>query len=126
MDKQDKKIIKEHRIYLYRDNIRVYPYGDVGDDWLRIDAYRGTISAGYFLTNDQVVGFINISQKHNPELKDKTNRKGLLDVGNATEDFISIIQTFLAYIRQKPYHQYRIKLKDKKKQDIFRNGEVQN
>lgn len=125
LDKEDKLIIRDHRIYLYRDNIRVYPYGEPDDDWLRIDVYRGTISAGHFLSNDQVVGFVNISQKNNPKLKDKTNREGLIDEGNATENFITLLQTFLAYIRQKPYARYRKDIENKKDQDIFINGQVQ-
>jgi len=125
LDKDDKSIIKDHRIYLYRDNIRVYPYGEPDDDWLRIDMYRGTKSAGHFLSNDQVVGFVNISQKNNPNLKDKTNREGLIDEGNATEDFITLLQTFLAYIRQKPYARYRKDIEKKKTQDVFCSEQVQ-
>ena len=125
LDDKDKKIIKEHRIYLYRDNIRVYPYGEPEDDWLHIDAYRGTISAGQFLSNDQVVGFINITQKGNPKLKDKTNREGLIDDGDAADDLINIIQTFLAYIRKGPYRRYRLDIKRKKEQDLLKNGDVQ-
>ncbi|EMM70788.1 GHKL domain protein [Leptospira weilii str. 2006001855] len=101
LDREDKGLIKENRIYLYRDDIRVYPYGEPDDDWLKIDAYRGTISAGDFLSNDQVVGFVKITHVDNPNLKDKTNREGLIEEGNATDDFISIIQTFLSYIRKK-------------------------
>jgi signal transduction histidine kinase len=125
LDKEDKAIIRGNRIYLYRDGIRVYPYGEPEDDWLRIDAYRGTISAGHFLSNDQVVGYVNITQKGNPKLKDKTNREGLIEEGNATEDFITLLQVFLAYIRQKPYAKYRLENKKKKDQDIFRTDQVQ-
>lgn len=125
LDRTDKDILKAHRIYLYRDNIRVYPYGEPDDDWLQIDVYRGTISAGHFLSNDQVVGFVNISQKNNPSLKDKTNREGLIDEGNATEDFITVLQTFLMFIRQKPYARYRKDIENKKDQDIFISGQVQ-
>ena len=122
---EDKKILREHRIYLYRDGIRVYPYGDPEDDWLRIDALRGTISAGAFLSNDQVVGYVNISHKDNPDLKDKTNREGLIEKGDATEDFIALIQTFLSYIRKKPYAQYQLGLENKKSHDIFRTEQIQ-
>lgn len=125
LDRTDKEILKAHRIYLYRDNIRVYPYGEPDDDWLQIDVYRGTISAGHFLSNDQVVGFVNISQKDNPNLKDKTNREGLIDEGNATEDFITVLQAFLMFIRQKPYARYRKDIENKKDQDIFNSGQVQ-
>ena len=125
LEREDKAILRDHRIYLYRDGIRVYPYGEPDDDWLRIDAYRGTISAGHFLSNDQVVGYVNISQKENPKLKDKTNREGLIEEGDATEDFITLLQTFLAYVRQKPYAQYRKGLENKKSHDIFRTDLIQ-
>ena len=124
LDKEDKLIIKAHRIYLYRDGIRVYPYGDPEDDWLKIDAYRGTVAAGHFLSNDQVVGFVNITQKENPKLRDKTNREGLIEDGNATEDFVVLLKTFLAYIRRGPYARYRKDIENKKDYDIFRTEQV--
>jgi len=125
LDKADKGIIKDHRIYLYRDGIRVYPYGEPDDDWLRIDQYRGTISAGQFLSNDQVVGFVNISEKGNPKLKDKTNREGLIETGNPTDDFVCLLQCFLAHIRATHYAQYRQKLVDRKVVNVFKEEQVQ-
>jgi len=124
LDDNDRKLIKQHRIYLYRDGIRVFPYGDPEDDWLKIDTYRGTISAGQFFSNDQVVGWIEISKAGNPELKDKTNREGLIDEGNATQDFTTLIQSFLSYFRLHQFKQYQENNKDKTKQDIFRTEEV--
>lgn len=121
----DKELIKKHRIYLYRDGVRVYPYGDPEDDWLGIDVYRGTVRASEFVSNDQVVGFVSISQEENPELKDKTNREGLIDTGHATEEFRALLQLILAWIRKKPYEQYRQKLKTKHEVDIFRKEQVQ-
>jgi signal transduction histidine kinase len=126
LDKNDKKTIKEHRIYLYRDGMRVYPYGEPDDDWLQIDMYRGTIAAGDFLSNDQVVGRIDITQKGNPLLKDKTNREGLIEEGSALSDFVCLLQTFLAYIRHHPYAQYRKGLEDRKVQDIYKTNRVQS
>lgn len=125
LDKEDKKIVRNHRIYLYRDGIRVYPYGEPDDDWLRIDMLRGTIGAGHFLSNDQVVGCVNITQKHNPTLKDKTNREGLIYEGNATDDFIVLIQSFLTFIRRKSYAQYRLSIDVKKVHDIFKTEQIQ-
>ena len=124
LDNNDRKLIKQYRIYLYRDGIRVFPYGDPEDDWLKIDTYRGIISAGQFFSNDQVVGWIEISKAGNPELKDKTNREGLIDEGNATQDFTTLIQSFLSYFRLHQFKQYQENNKDKTKQDIFRTEEV--
>jgi len=124
LDNTDRELIKKHRIYLYRDGIRVFPYGDPEDDWLEIDTKRGTISAGQFFSNDQVVGWIEISKAGNPELKDKTNREGLIDEGNITKDFTTLIQSFLSYFRLHQFKQYQENNKDKTKQDIFRTEEV--
>jgi len=126
LDKEDKKTIKSHRIYLYRDGIRVYPYGEPDDDWLRIDIDRGTVSAALFLSNDQVVGYVNISQEHNPLLKDKTNREGLIEEGNATSDFVALVRIILAHLRGTHYKKYRIGLKNAKAQDVFKNEQVKH
>ena len=119
LDREEQKIVRDHRIYLYRDKIRVAPYGDADDDWLKIDIFRGTIRASEFLSNEQVVGFVEISKKDNSRLKDKTNREGLIEEGNATEDFIVLIQSFLKYIRKSPYGRY---LQDKEKAENERNN----
>lgn len=122
LDVDEKTIIREHRIYLYRDDIRVMPYGDADDDWLRIDIARGTISAGEFLSNDQVVGCVYITQKDNPKLKDKTNREGLIEDGRALEDFINVLQLILKYLRKKPFAQYLIEKKKKIEIDRQKRG----
>jgi signal transduction histidine kinase len=125
LDKEDRDILKAHRIYLYRDGIRVYPYGAPDDDWLQIDTYRGTISAAWFLSNDQVVGHVDITQKGNPLLRDKTNREGLLDIGNAAADFIHLLQIFLAWVRKGPYARYVAEQKKDKSFDILKKEQVQ-
>ena len=105
----EKDLLKDHRIYLYRDEMRVYPYGDPDDDWLSIDVTRGTGRAGDFFSNDQIIGWIDITQKGNPELRDKTNREGLIETGGAANDLIFLVQTFLSYIKQYPYTRYQEK-----------------
>ena len=126
LDGDQKKLIKEHRIYLYRDGIRVYPYGDPEDDWLQIDVTRGTIRASEFLSNDQVVGYVNISQDGNPNLKDKTSREGLIDTGYATADFIALLRLILAWIRKGPFELYRKKTVVVREVDVFKKEQVQS
>ena len=126
LDKKDKETIKEHRIYLYRDHIRVAPYGDSDNDWLEIDKKRGVGRAGDYLSNDQVVGFVDISKQGNPKLKDKTNREGLIEEGNATRDFIVLLHSFLLFIRQHPYKQYQERVKQQKEQQVNKLKVVDN
>jgi signal transduction histidine kinase len=63
-------------LMLFRDGIRVLPYGDVDDDWLGLDgkALRGR---GFRVNRIQVVGCVRISRLSNPNLSDQTNREGL-------------------------------------------------
>jgi len=124
LDKDDKELIKEHRVYLYRDGIRVYPYGDKEDDWLGIDVYRGTIRASEFVSNEQTVGYVNITQAHNPNLKDKTSREGLIDTGYATEDFKAVLQTLLAWLRKTPYEQYLRTVRKAREVEVFKKEKV--
>lgn len=122
----EKALIKEHRIYLYRDKIRVVPYGDSDNDWLETDKRRATGKAGGYLSNDQVVGFVDITKRGNPKLKDKTNREGLIEEGSATKDFIMLLHSFLLFIRQNPYQQYREQIKKKNEQEIQKQKIVES
>ena len=109
LTQNEKNIIKGHRVYLYRDGVRVYPYGDPDDDWLAIDVTRGTGRAGNFFSNDQLVGWIDITQRENPTLRDKTNREGLIETGGAAEDLIFLVQVFLSFVKQYPFARYQHK-----------------
>ncbi len=126
LDSKEKEIIRDHRIYLYRDKIRVAPYGDSDNDWLETDKKRATGKAGGYLSNDQIVGFVDITKKDNPKLKDKTNREGLIEEGNATRDFIMLLHSFLLYIRQHPYKQYQERCKQQNEQKINRLKNIEN
>lgn len=122
LDREEKDVIRSHRVYLYRDGIRVMPYGDPDDDWLSIDVIRGTKRASSFFSNDQIVGCVDISQKDNPQLKDKTNREGLIEEGNSVRAFITLIQIVLSWLRAHPYQQYKMGIESRKKADLIRRG----
>jgi hypothetical protein len=118
LSRKEKDFLKNHRIYLYRDRIRVSPYGDADNDWIETDKERAVSRTGDFLSNDQVVGFVEISKKGNPNLRDKTNREGLIEYGTSTKDFIKLLQSFLFFITQHPYKQYKIKELKKDEQEL--------
>jgi len=85
LDPAERRMVRDHRIYLYRDGVRVLPYGDVEDDWLQLDVIRAPRPRARVLSNDQTVGFVYITQEKNPLLQDKTNREGLLDSRSRAE-----------------------------------------
>jgi len=124
LTQDDKNRLKDHRVYLYRDGVRVYPYGDPDDDWLNIDISRGIGRAGDFFSNDQIIGWVDITQEGNPALRDKTNREGLIETGGAAEDFVFLIGTFLSYIKQYPFQRYQTKQRQKNVAKSVREGVV--
>jgi signal transduction histidine kinase len=63
-------------IMLFRDGFRVFPYGEVEDDWLGLDAVA-LGRTGYVLNKNQFIGHVRISRARNPKLVDQTNREGL-------------------------------------------------
>ena len=63
-------------IRLYRDGLRVYPYGSEEDDWLGLDRHAMR-ARGYTLNKLQFIGHVDIGRMSNPGLIDQTNREGL-------------------------------------------------
>lgn len=86
-----KRFIKENFVYVLRDGVRVYPYGEKGIDWLSLDKLRATKKAGQFISYNDLTGFVYITQEGNPKLKDSTNRQGLIDIDGAFEAFTSLV-----------------------------------
>lgn len=62
-------------VRVYRDNIRVYNYGEKGDDWLGLDAARVNAPAQKMGTNN-VIAAISLDLEKSNGLKEKTNREG--------------------------------------------------
>ena len=52
-------------VSIYRDGFRVWPYGEPHDDWLRLDQRRVNNPVEN-LSNNQVIGFIDIGRDRNP------------------------------------------------------------
>lgn len=86
-----KRFIKDNFVYVLRDGVRVYPYGEKGIDWLNLDKLRSTYRAGQFISYNDLTGFIYISQEKNPRLKDASNRQGIVNTTGAYDDFTSLI-----------------------------------
>ena len=65
-------------VRVYRDNIRVFNYGEPGEDWLGLDARRINRPAGK-LGTQSVIAQIELSLARSTALKEKTNREGFDD-----------------------------------------------
>ncbi len=88
-------------ISVYRDGFRVLPYGEQGDDWLRLDLRR-VQNPTMRLSNNQIVGYLSIGRDTNPELVDQTNREGLVG-GAALDDLRMSVRQVLAELEKVRY-----------------------
>lgn len=73
-------------IKIFRDDFRIRPYGENGDDWLRLGERQaqspggaGQRLGGYRIRPNQIAGTIRISRLHNTSFQDKSGREGLIE-----------------------------------------------
>lgn len=79
----DKQGFKEYLdanggIRVYRDGLRVYDYGEVGNDWLNLDIRRVN-QPGKKLSNNIILGAISLNRQTSRSLIEKTNREGFVE-----------------------------------------------
>jgi hypothetical protein len=77
-------------IKLYRDGLKVKPYGDSGNDWIGLDKLRVN-DPSVFPGNAQVFGYVTITRQDNPDLIDITTRESLVS-NPAYRDFLRYLQ----------------------------------
>ena len=65
-------------IRVYRGGIRVYNYGEKGDDWLELDQER-IDDPSKNLSNRLIIGAIELDSQTTSYLREKTNREGFID-----------------------------------------------
>jgi hypothetical protein len=102
-------------IRIYRDNFRVWPYGEKGNDWLDLNKRRVNNPA-QCLSNNQIMGIIEVTQERNPALRDKTDREGFLE-SQEYKDFCSLVETTISELEV-------LRRKDKDKTDKMRERKV--
>jgi signal transduction histidine kinase len=79
----DKKGFKEYLnanggVRVYRGGIRVYDYGELGNDWLNLDLMRVNWP-GKTISNNIIIGAINLDRASSFSLEEKTNREGFVE-----------------------------------------------
>jgi len=80
-------------IYIYKDKIRILPYGDTDYDWLDIEKNRTKSAGYYFFSYRRMFGYIDISRDNNNELMEKAGREGFQE-NKAYRQFREILATF--------------------------------
>jgi len=73
-----KSVLKENSgIKVFKDDMRVFNYGEPGNDWLNIDIER--VQNKKWFSNNQVIGTVYLDSISSTKLIEKTNREGFVE-----------------------------------------------
>lgn len=87
------KMSKFGGLYIYKDGIRILPYGDTDYDWLDIEKNRTKSASYYFFSYRRIFGVIEVDQFGNAALNEKAGREGFRE-NMAYRQFKSILKNF--------------------------------
>lgn len=65
-------------IRVFRDGVRIYDYGEQGNDWLGLDSNRIN-TPGKYLSNNLVLGAVQLDREFSSDLQEKANREGFIE-----------------------------------------------
>ncbi|WP_201979279.1 ATP-binding protein [Hymenobacter rubidus] len=80
-------------LYIYKNGIRILPYGDTNYDWLEIEKRRTKKASTYFFSHRRMFGAVEIDQISNKELSEKAGREGFRE-NKAYREFRDILKNF--------------------------------
>lgn len=128
-------------VRIFRDDFRVRPYGENGNDWLDLGrrqaqspAGAGQKVGGYRIRPNQIAGVVNISRISNPAFEDKSSREGIQEndafvvFKNLLLQIIAVFEYDRNYIMHNLSEQYRaehpitVKAHDIAKQALQQSG----
>ncbi|TFH46934.1 MAG: ATP-binding protein, partial [ANME-2 cluster archaeon] len=84
-------------LYIYKNDIRILPYGDSDVDFLNIEKRRTLGASYYFFSYRRMFGVIEISRENNPNLIEKAGREGFIE-NKAYRQFKEIGENFFVQL----------------------------
>lgn len=84
-------------LYVYRNGIRILPYGNSDHDWLNIETRRNKGSGYYFFAYRRIFGAVEITQHNNSALVEKAGREGF-QTNKAYRQFTAILENFFVQL----------------------------
>lgn len=89
-----REILKNHHgIKVYKGDLRIYNYGEPGNDWLGLDLRRVQRVQGN-ISNNQNIGYVHVQPEKSLNLIEKANREGFLENDSYTI-FVGIINIII-------------------------------
>ncbi|EKT2295771.1 sensor histidine kinase [Salmonella enterica] len=98
-------------LMVFRDDLRVLPYGRVDNDFFQIEERRSLNAGRYYWSNRRIFGYIGISQNENRELKDKSGREGFIR-NQAARELKTLVSDLLTTLADKYFGRYSDERKD--------------
>ena len=89
-----RKLSRVGGLYVYRDRVRILPYGKHDFDWLDVERERSKSASDYFWSYRRMFGVVGIDSLNNPRLQEKAGREGFR-ANAAYRDFRDVLQNFL-------------------------------
>ncbi len=87
-------------VMVFRDNLRVMPYGREDNDFFEMEKRRSNNAGRYVFSNRACFGGVQITKENNPNLKDKAGREGIID-NKASKLFREIVEHILVEVALK-------------------------
>ena len=84
-------------LYIYRDGVRIQPYGNTDYDWLAIELRRTKSASYYYFSYRQMFGVLEVDSTHNRKLREKAGREGFQE-NKAYRQLRAILRSFLVQI----------------------------
>lgn len=84
-------------LYIYRDNIRILPYGNSDYDFIDIEKNRSKHASFYFFSYRRMFGVIDVSKENNFKLKEKAGREGFIE-NKAYRQLQEILKNFFVQL----------------------------
>lgn len=84
-------------LYIYKDNIRVLPYGNSDYDFLDIEKNRSKRASTYFFSYRRMFGVVEISAQENKNLTEKAGREGFIE-NKAYRQMQAILKNFFVQL----------------------------
>jgi signal transduction histidine kinase len=87
------KLDRYSGLYIYRDGIRVLPYGNSDVDFLDLERRRSKSASDYFFSYRRMLGVVELTRSANGELREKAGREGFA-TNEAYRQFRDMLKAF--------------------------------
>jgi signal transduction histidine kinase len=87
-------------VMVFRDNLRVMPYGREDNDFFEIEKRRSKNAGAFVFTNRSCFGGVTITKAKNTNLRDKAGREGVID-NRASKLFREVVENILIEVAKR-------------------------